>query len=188
MRLSILICTLPEPWSYEKLTRLNGILDPQIRGREHLVEKKINERSRDLPTGAKRNLLVNDSIGEYFCFIDCDDIVSDEYVDLMLDAIRHQPDVVTFRGWMTTDGDRRENFIIKLGSDYNTRGGVHFRFPNHLTAMKRSLVSEVKFKPIWHQEDYIWAKEIHDRMLLKTEVHIDEDLYIYDYITPRKRR
>lgn len=188
MKLSILICALPDQWSYSKLCRLNSILDPQVERFPGLVEKRINDRPKTLPTGTKRNHLINDSSGEYFTFIDCDDIIANDYVETILNAINKQPDVITFQGHMTTDGINPRKFIIKLGSDYTEKAGVYLRWPNHLAVMKRSAVNGVRFPDIWKLEDYQWSKDIHDRKLLKTEIHLEKDMYTYDFISPRKRR
>lgn len=183
----ILIATLPDAWSVSRLKRLTNILDPQIERYNGQVDKYINPAGRSMPTGTKRNELIKGSDSDFFCFVDCDDLVPVYYVDEMMKAIDKNPDVVTFKGYMTTDGAKRENFTIKLGSNYFDRGGHYYRWPNHLTAMKRELVQNVLFPPIHKQEDYQWSKVIHERKLLRTEVHIEQDMYHYDFIDPKKR-
>ena len=134
-------------------------------------------------------MLIEQSYSEYFSFIDDDDIVSNDYVDKIMNAILENPDVITFNGYMTTNGTNRQNFTIKLGSRYEEKNGHFYRFPNHLCAFKREKVRHIKFPDQWVQEDYIWAKAIHDRGLLKTEVHIESDLYHYDcYPKPHAQR
>jgi len=177
-RLAILICTLPE--RFEKLKRLKNILEPQVeRNKEVFIS--YNDQGRQTPTGAKRNLLIEQTQSEYICFIDDDDLVHSYYVDEIVKAMQSNPDVVTFCGWMTTNGGHRVNWEIKLGNKYEERNGMYYRFPNHLSVMKRELVRHVKFPEVWQQEDYIWAKHIHDQKLLKTEVHIPLQLYWYDF-------
>jgi hypothetical protein len=53
--------------------------------------------------------------------------------------------------------------------------------------MRRNAISNVRFPHVKEREDYIWSKEINDRKLLKTSIHIDKDLYWYDYIDQSKR-
>ena len=132
--------------------------------------------------------MIKNSEGEYFVFIDSDDVVPAYYVDELMKAIEQGPDVVTFIGYMTTDGVRRENFTIKLGSDYVSRGGHHYRWPNHLACMRRDKVEHVKFPDIWEREDYLWSRQIHEQRLLQTEVHITKDLYWYDCISKHLRK
>lgn len=176
MKLSILIPTLPE--RHQLLRRLKTILDRQ---KNDNVEVIIHDAGPSMTTGEKRNRLIESCEGEYFCFIDDDDLVPEYYVSEMLSAIDHDPDVVTFIGYMTTDGQKRQGFTIKLGSEYVTRNDHHYRFPNHLCAFKKSLVQSVKFPPIKVGEDYQWAKAINDRNILRKEIHITKNMYHYDF-------
>ena len=178
MTFLILICTLPE--RANKLRRLTMELDRQKVKYNGLVDYKINDFGRSMPTGIKRNLLVEQSMSDYFSFIDDDDMVSKDYIEQIMTATEQNPDVITFCGWMTTNGENRQNFTIKLGSKYEEKNGHYYRFPNHLCAFKREKVRHIKFPDKWQMEDYDWAKQIHDRKLLKTEVHIESDLYWYD--------
>ena len=180
MKLSILIPTLQDPDSQNYLKRLLKSL-PVTEG----VEIITDDSPRDVPTGTKRNSLISRATGEYISQIDCDDVVPEFYISELLKAIESNPDVVTFNGFMTTNAMSRKNFVIKLGERYEERNGVYYRYPNHLCAFKKSVVEQVKFRPIWVQEDYFWATDIKDRRLLKTSVHIDKDMYWYDYKTKK---
>lgn len=185
--LSILIPTLNEPFSIRMLKRLNAIIDPQIAQYPGQIEKIIHDAGRSMATGTKRNQLIKQSSGEYFVFIDSDDIVSDDYISEIMTAIAKGPDVVTFNGEMLTNGRNARRFEIRLGSGYYEKDGVYYRWCNHLTPMRRDRVAHVKFPDVWVQEDYRWSKEINDRKLLKTEVHIDQNLYVYDFWNPKPR-
>lgn len=180
---SILIPTLNEPASIAHLRNLRAILDPQIVKFPGQVEIRIHDAGRSMPTGTKRNELITNSDGDYFSQIDCDDWVSDTYVSDGLKAMESDPDCINFKGWMTTNGAHRRNFIIRLGYPYEERGGIYYRWPNHLSIMKRSKVGHIKFQPVWMQEDYLWSKEIKDKKLLQSEVFIDKDMYHYKFIT-----
>lgn len=179
MKLSILIPTLNEPESINYLRRLRGILDPQVAKYPGEVEIRIHDAGRQMATGTKRNELIHNSDGDYFSMIDCDDLVPIYYVDELMKAIAQGPDVVSFIGYMTTDGTNRKDFTIRLGERYEERNGHYYRFCNHLCCYKRSTVERIKFPPIWVQEDYKWACEI--QKYLKTEVHINKPMYTYDF-------
>lgn len=179
MTFLILICTLPE--RADKLKRLTTVLDKQILKYNGTVNYKCHDAGRSLSTGRKRNMLIEQSQSDYFSFVDDDDLVSSHYVDSIMNAIESVPDVVTFCGYMTTNGANRREFTIKLGSKYEEKNGHYYRFPNHLCAFRREKVNMIKFPELWVQEDFIWAKQIHDRKLLKTEVHIKSELYWYDF-------
>jgi glycosyltransferase involved in cell wall biosynthesis len=179
LKLSILIPTLPE--RYGVLKRLQGILTPQIEKVSDQVCIHYHDAGKSMTTGEKRNHLISACQSDYFCFIDDDDIIPAYYVDEILKAIEQSPDVVTFIGHMTTNGANRKNFTIKLHEKYEERGGHFYRFPNHLCTFKRSLVQHVKFPHVHIMEDYHWAKRINDMQILKTEVHINKEMYHYDY-------
>lgn len=187
MRWSILIPTIPE--TAAKLARLQDILYPQIAPVNNLVEVVVYETERYSPNqshlcrGEKRNNLIEMCNGEYFSFVDDDDIVASTYVEDILDALEYDPDVITFEGWMTTNGINRVDWEIKLGEDYVERNGKYYRFPNHLCVFRKSIVEDIKFPRINDGEDYEWAKSIHDKGLLKSTIHIKKHLYHYDFIT-----
>jgi glycosyltransferase involved in cell wall biosynthesis len=153
---------------------------PQVNKHKDQVSVHFNDAGKAMPTGTKRNLLLAQSSSDYFVFIDDDDVIPSHYVASILKAMESEPDVITFKGYMTTNGANRENFTIRLGSKYYSDKGHHYRWPNHITVMKREKVRYVKFPDIWQQEDYQWSKKIHDLGLLKTEVHINDDMYWYD--------
>lgn len=183
MKLSILICTLPE--RKEHLGRLMESLSFQMCD---TVEILVDARDRNIPTGQKRNELIDRATGEYFCFIDDDDDIAGDYVASILGALEEGPDVVTFEGTMTTNGMSAVHWIIKLGEKYEARtdpDGItrYYRFPNHLTAMKKELVKGFRFDSIWQGEDYKWALRIHNAGVLKTSRHIGKRLYHYKFIT-----
>lgn len=183
MKLSILIPTLPERSGH--LKRLENILIPQLKDN---VEVVLDDRPRGVSTGEKRNNLILRATGEYTCFVDDDDSVTVYYISEILKALESNPDVVTFDGWMTTNGSSRVDWSIKLGEKYESRkdpDGItrYYRWPNHLTPMRKSLIQHVKF-PNKHQgEDYEWCKQINDMRLLKTSIHIPLKLYHYEYRT-----
>ena len=178
MILSILICTLPE--RAEKLKRLLDILRPQLTCEVQIL---TDDRGRHITTGQKRNDLLHKAIGIYSVFVDDDDIVSHDYVAKILKAASHNPDCITFKGWMTTNGYSRVNFVLRLGEKYEERNGIYYRFPNHIVPIKTQIGRQVAFENITHGEDYKWALQIKDRNLIKTEYHIDSELYHYDYIS-----
>lgn len=178
MKLSILIPTLPGREQF---------LDKTLKalGTHPQVEIVTDHRGREISTGRKRNDLIQKSKGEYFCFVDDDDEIPTYYISEMLDALVQDPDVVTFIGYMTEFG-RTRHFTIKLGEKYEERNGHIYRFPNHLCAFRKSLVHHIKFPDLWTNEDYRWAKAVNDAGVLKTEYHIQKNMYIYHSVPNKK--
>ena len=181
MKLSILIPTLHERHAY--LDRLQRVLLPQVELYTGQVEVRYHDAGRAMKIGQKRNELLDQAEGDYACFVDDDDQVSANYLSRIMKALESEPDCVTFNGWMTTDGDNSRDFVIRLGSKYEEREKVYYRFPNHLCPMKRERVKDVRFPNVHMAEDYAYAKEINDRRLLKSSIHITDKLYHYDYVT-----
>ena len=189
MILSICIPTLPEYKSQQHLANLRALLDPQLTDE---VEVVIDNRDRKTPTGTKRNDMYQSAKGLYVSSVDCDDWIAPDYVSSILEAAQSSPDVITFDGWYTENGRNKVDWSIKLGERYEARhdrasGGKYmfFRYPNHLTAMKKSIATKVKFPDVWMGEDYKWATEIRDKGLLKSSVHIYKQLYHYVYLTQK---
>lgn len=180
MILSILIPSLPE----EKVFLLK-LLDNLRNQMTSDVEIILNEASREITTGEKRNIMLLSAKGEYCWFIDCDDEVVENSVQLILEALKSKPDVIGINGWMTTDGNNRVDWEMRLGHPYcaTIRNGKEFylRFPNHISVMRASIARQVKFPHVTMGEDYAWAKEINDRGLLKTEAIIERPIYHYKF-------
>lgn len=184
--LSILIPTLPE--RHEQFCQVRDFLI-SICPDEYmsLVEILKDPRGPEITTGEKRNDLIKRAHGEYFVFVDDDDELHPDYIKDILDAICSGADVITFNGYMTTDGADRVDFELRLRHPYKAeiRNGkeIYLRYPNHIVPMRRELVKHVKFEHITKGEDYKWATKIRELGLLKTERVIEKDLYHYKYIS-----
>lgn len=185
MILSICICTLPEQRNVQYLERLMNLLGPQVERCKSQVQILINDAPRTKTTGEKRNMLYDLACGEYVVCIDDDDVVPDYYVDEILKAAESKPDVITFKGYMTTDGHSRVDFVLRLGEKYEERNGVYYRYPNHIVPMRKAAISGFRFPHLTQREDYIFATQIHEAQALKTEVHIDKFMYVYDFKTKK---
>lgn len=181
MKLSILIPTLNEPHYITRLDRLKNILYPQIEKFKDRVNVHYHDAGRSMTIGEKRNQLVERVTTKYFVFIDSDDVVAKNYLSSIFWGIDQDPDCITFNGWYTHNGGGRQNFVIKLGEKYEERNKVFYRWPNHLVPMKTELVRHIKFPHIVKTEDFQWSKMINDKKLLKTSIHIESDLYWYDF-------
>lgn len=183
MSLSILIPTLPERAMQLHRLRLN--LDRQAARFPGEVEIRIHDQGRSITTGEKRNWLISQAWGTHVVFADDDDHVGSTYIEDIMLALKSDPDCVTFNGWMTTNGAHRVDFIIKLGEKYEERGGKYYRFPNHIVPIRKTIAESVKFPHVSQGEDYAWALQIHQKGLIKTSVHIEKQLYWYDFQTKK---
>lgn len=182
MILSILIPTLLNRESMLK-SLLNDIYN-QAYALDNVndIEVIIDDRDNSISTGEKRNDLISRAMGKYIWFIDDDDAILPYSIKEVMNGCLKNVDVITFNGFMTTDGRNREDFVIRLGEQYEKRNGVYYRFPNHICPIKKSLISNIKFPNIFFGEDYAWAKIINDERILKTEHIINKDIYHYKFI------
>jgi len=179
--LSILICSLEERKQIF-LEKLISVLTPQIENKS--VEILIFSDNGELPIGTKRNQAIESSRGEYICFVDDDDNVSEMYVDRILNKIPEKKDVIVFDALISFNGTGHK--LVKYGKEFNyceTRD-CYYRNPNHLMVHKKSNIKEF-FLDVRTGEDDEWAK----RRLssIKTQSRINEILYFYEYRTDVKK-
>ena len=187
LKLSILICTLGGRKNF--YNRLMECLTKQA-DRYNLwnhVEVLSDCDNGELSIGAKRNKLLDLAKGEYTVFIDDDDVVSEEYIKLILDAIDNNPDVIGIHLLMTTNGCKEERTYHSLKytswwdePDPDRLGRKrYFRNPNHLNPVKRKYALKVRFPEINNGEDRVYSQNL--LSYLKTEVCIDQPIYYYLY-------
>jgi len=186
MKLSILICSLES--RADQLRELLDYFDSQIGERTNQVERLVCFDNGTRTTGDKRNELLDKAKGDYLCFFDDDDWPCADYVDILLEAIKTNPDCISLRGVMTTSGENPEVFehSIKYSEWKTTQNKIKYeRYPNHLNAIRASIAKQFRFPDKTFGEDHEWARKIFQSGLIKTEFYTDEVLYYYRY-TPKK--
>lgn len=177
IKLSILICSLHS--RVKLLNRLQAQLRHQLTDE---VEVIVETDSGEITTGSKRNILLGRATGEYCCFIDDDDLVSDTYVSRILEATKTNPDCVGFTGQITfASKNKSHDFVHSFEcKSWYFRNNIYYRYPNHLNPIRTALAREVGFKDITVGED----KDFSDRLrpLLKNGVDIPKP-HLYYYLT-----
>ena len=140
-----------------------------------------------LTIGEKRNFLLENAPGEYVAFIDDDDMISDNYIDLLLEGINKDVDCCSLLGEYSVDGKLDGLFEHSIKYEkWVTVGDApikYLRYPNHLNAIKSSIAKQFKFPEINHGEDENWSTQIHKSGLIKTEHYIPEVIYYYKKVT-----
>ncbi len=132
---------------------------------------------------------MNKSCGKYICFVDDDDGVHEQYVQLLYQAVQTDPDCVSLKGIMTYQGKYPRTFIHSLKYPvYSQDSTSYYRPPNHLNTIRRSIAIQFKFPEQSHGEDYQWAMEIANSGLLKREVEIDTPCYYYQVSDDPRRK
>ena len=179
MDFSILICTLEQ--RSEMLNTLLIELSKQISetGALDKVEILTESDRGQITTGEKRNKLLQRATGNYIAFVDDDDWIYPYYISEILKGIESGPDCLAINGIMTTNGGPPERWEISIKNDYELRAGIYYRFPNHLTPMKREIALREYFPALKIFEDYEWALKLRKQGYLINEVTIEQPLYHY---------
>lgn len=180
---SILILTLDE--REDVFQRLYEKINKQIKdaGLEKEIEVLVCKDNRENPIGFKRNVLLEQSSGEYTNFLDDDDDVHENYISMIYEKLNAKPDCVRHVAIMTTQGQNPQLGIssIENGGSIKLEKGV-YRVPvGHLNTIKRSIACQFLFKEVNFGEDRAWAKELYDSGLIKKEAFLDEPYYFYLY-------
>ncbi|MFH1923132.1 MAG: glycosyltransferase [Planctomycetota bacterium] len=181
MKLSILIPALRNRRKMRK--ELEAVLLPQVESHRD-VELLIEEDVGRLPSGEKRNRLVRRSAGEYFSFVDDDDLVAGDYVRRVREGCLSGAAVVSF--WVERIGSDRprqiHEFSIRHRDQQRLSNGNLGMAANHLCAWRRDVGTAVAFPPhLGYNDDLFWYMPLLESGLVKTERHLPRVLYTYRY-------
>lgn len=182
-KLTILIPTL-----YSRIDKLKDLLTElnyQIQSKP--VQILWIGDNKSITVGEKRNMLLNNSKGEFICFIDDDDSISENYIETILKAITDNPSktVICFNGTQSTDGQKDLPFRhnITYGRNHKKNiDGVNWKvmLPNHLCVWNKSKITE-QFPHKNLSEDHNWASAMAFNYREEDQVLLEETLYHYDY-------
>lgn len=176
MKLSILICTVPSRMS-TYLPKLLGRILPQATKDVEVLWLGDNKKRS---VGEKRNNLLSLAQGEYVCFVDDDDDVTDDYVALILKGIAKGGDVVNFKVSCSVNGGKYKDVLYDARFAKDKNFSDHYeRISNHLMVVKRELALKVGFPKINMSEDANYARRL--KPLIKSQVFIDKVLYLYTF-------
>lgn len=185
MTLSILICSL-----YSRAGSLSVLLaelEKQINGNP-LIEVLVNIDNKELTTGAKRQLLLEQATGEYIIFIDDDDWVEPCYIEELLQAAASGKDCFGMFGWITENGGNRIDWELSKNFYNRTvwRNGKLFyeRTTNHITGVKRKIALKAGFPDKSNAEDQWYSNRV--APLCQTEYSIKPFMYHYRFSTFNK--
>jgi glycosyltransferase involved in cell wall biosynthesis len=150
---------------------------------------RYDKRDEALSYGGKRNALMNAALGDYVAFFDDDDEPHPDYLGCILAAIAQRPDVVGFKvacygyanGCKSPEIMEPADVSIRYKGWANDQNGFKYvRYPHHLAPTKREHAMAIGYRGHYGEDhDYSMRMEASGR--LKTEVHIDEFLYIYRF-------
>jgi glycosyltransferase involved in cell wall biosynthesis len=180
MKLSILICTIPE--REIMFNHLKEELERQVAelGLENHIEiLSDNTAKGEMFVGEKRNVLKALASGEYICFMDDDDYPSLTYLRRIFEVIHKDVDIITIDMNYFVNGKFKKKYVINRwqGEIEMPDKYIIDRIFYHLCPHKKLISDKVLFSKKNFQEDADYSYEI--KPLLKTEFHIDEPIYNY---------
>jgi glycosyltransferase involved in cell wall biosynthesis len=146
---------------------------------ENIIEIITETDNGENSVGKKRNNVIDKAKGEYVCFIDDDDMITDIYVPKTLKALETKPDVVELVGFLPKY-DLPFIHNLNCGGHFK-KDGIQFRTPNHLNTIKTEIAKQVRYPEISHGEDQDYSHRLWNSGLMKTESLIGERMYIYQF-------
>lgn len=197
MKLSILIPTTPDREVFfatlmtELCHQVLKLSDWYEKDYWQYVEILKDNRPQPVTIGEKRNALLQQASGEWVAFIDSDDMISRNYLKILLGnigTIRSHVNCFSLRGVMTTDGKNPEIFehSIKYKEWRTTDNEVKYeRFINHLNCIRTSIAKQFKYPKVNMGEDHNYSKQLRASGLFTSEGEINEVLYYYKYRTKK---
>jgi len=160
--------------------------DYVIKGKS--IEVIISKDAKEITIGEKREHLYKKASGIFSWQIDDDDDIAPNAIQLILEAIKSNPEVdcITFEENCQMNGEYyKSNHSINYPDWYGQgshllHDGFHFhRTPFYKDVIKTSIAKSVPFKSVRYEEDHLWSIDLLPH--LKTEIHIDSELYYYIY-------
>ncbi len=152
------------------------------------IEVLVYLDDKEMTIGEKRELLYKGAKGAWSWQIDSDDDISDDAIELILEAIKQEPDCITFEEYVSIDGrEYKSNHSLSYpgwvgNGEYLLSDGFHFwRTPFFKSVIKTDIARSVPVPRIRWGEDNMWSDELQKH--LKTEVHISKQLYLYKHIS-----
>lgn len=175
MILSVLICSLKD--RKESFTFIYNKLIEQSK-KYDLIEIIYEVDNGEITIGEKRNNLLLKAKGEYICFVDDDDDVSDDYIESIINALKRNPDCIGIEGILKCKtGDLLFRHSIQFQCWY-TGIDAFYRTPNHLNPIKKRIALNVFFPNKNFGEDQHYSDGI--KRQLKTEEYINHPIYFYN--------
>lgn len=157
------------------------LFDPLLSEKSTHVQLLSLKDNKEHSIGDKRELLYHKAKGIYSIQVDDDDELAPNAIQLILEAIKSNPnaDCITFEEHIDIDGKiQRSNHSLKYGDWNNNEDGYDYvRTPFMKSVIKTEIARSVPIPHIRFGEDHQWAQALKPH--LKTEIHIDEQIYRY---------
>lgn len=158
---------------------------------DNLIEVIYCIDDKSITIGEKRETLYKYASGLYSWQIDDDDSIAPNAIQIILEAIKNNPDVdcITFREKCMINGEyKASNFSHRYSGWHDDADGFAWvRDVFYKCVIKTSIAKSVPFHRVRFGEDELFSKDI--KHLIHTEYNIDEELYYYIHnSTPHHER
>jgi glycosyltransferase involved in cell wall biosynthesis len=189
MKLSILIPTMP--CRKPLFQRLIRILAPQLGlgdGIDKILRNEDVEVLQDMDNGeitigAKRNRLLSKATGDYVVFIDDDDRVTENYVQMIMAGIAKGVDVVCVNAIHTTDGQNPKLVIDIPYQRWRETPHAYLRGVQWRDAVKREIAISVPYPDIRFGEDHAWTIAIEATKIIKSWHEAEAPTYFHEFVS-----
>lgn len=162
-------------------SKIDNISSIKYWGEKSEIEILVFIDNKEMTIGEKRELLYKHAKGTYSIQVDSDDLLSPNAIELMLEAIKSNPEMpcITFKERCLMDGILRtsNHSIIYDKWQDNYDGYDYVRTPFYKDVIRTDIAKSVPFERIRWNEDERWSYAI--KHLLTDEIHIEEELYYY---------
>lgn len=178
--LSVLIPSIPE--RMEALGVLLGKLESQTNNLDddYQVEVISLIDNKKISIGSKRERLKNMASGKYFCFVDDDDDITEDYIrELLPVCVDEDVDVITFDTLASIDG-KEGRIHASMNNQKNNQfipGKITYRKPSHVNAWLTSKFKQYQFSDSMYGEDFDFCNQCYPH--IHTGYRIDKVLHHY---------
>jgi len=152
------------------------------------IQRYLDNKEKTI--GEKREVLYEIAKGKFSWQIDDDDDIAPNAIELILEAIKSNPevDVISFEEYVNMDGREYKSNHSSTYRGWEGDGnsifpdGFHFhRTPFFKSVIRTELAKSVPIQKIRFGEDHAFANDLHP--LIQSEIHIDKPLYRYIHIS-----
>lgn len=164
------IMVLTQPTRSMWVERLLRYVTPQISEYRNDVELLVHMCDYSRSVGYNRQHLRESAQGNYSCYIDDDDLVADDYVERVLEAMETDIDYVGYYLERYDDGQFTGRFKHSLAE-----GNI-----SHVNPIKTDLALTQTMSGGFG-EDRRWWNPLRESGLVQTEHFINETMYFYYY-------
>jgi glycosyltransferase involved in cell wall biosynthesis len=178
--LSILICSVDIEERQIKLKKLISELHRQISKNyaEEIVEIIVDTDNMNKSVGKKRNDLIEKAKGEFICFIDDDDFVSENYLSTILYHLNSGIDILLIGIEHIENGVKKTKILPSLYMDNLNTGEASFKTNHfHLCPHKKSIARNVMFDCVNFAEDMLYSQNMVKH--ISNSFLINQPIYIY---------